>query len=334
MAEFSMLWETQRGVGDGEYTYDQLEANNFYSALFTRTPVTQGVMKGILNELEVSGSTSPLAVATGYGFCHNFMYWADSIQNETVTTPTVGDTGGRIILRANWALNEVRSTALLNTDGNNAIPALTQTAGTTWEIGLASFVIDTSGNIWTDSGKGTAGVTDTRNWAMSGFGGMIPLAEHIGDGSTAFDYRVQPDLTHLMIVGIARASGAPVGHQLRFNNVSTADYGYQYIQGINATVSPLAQSSQTGIVMPWTGASGTANAADAFVIHIPNYANATWYKACTVMTGAFNTGLAATTEIQMLFGWTLKAPAIESIQIAGGGTPFATGSRITIYGMK
>lgn len=55
----------------------------------------------------------------------------------------------------------------MNSDGLNTIPTLTQTDGTTWEIPLASFVIDTSGNIWQTSAKSVAGVTDERDYAAT-----------------------------------------------------------------------------------------------------------------------------------------------------------------------
>lgn len=166
MTEFSMLWETQTGTGDGSSSYAQDQANIFFRRFGNYDPTKLGVRYNPdLSNLAVSGSSSPLSVATGVADTYGFRYWNLSLAvNVAVSTPAVGDTGGMVVLRATWATNTVRAAIITNTDGNPAIPTVTQTAGTTWEIPLASFVIDTSGNIWTDSGKTIAGVTDLRQF--------------------------------------------------------------------------------------------------------------------------------------------------------------------------
>ena len=103
MTEFSMLWENVRGIGDGAYTYDQEQAVNFYG-YFTGSGDSQGVLAGIDNELEVSGTSSPLAVATGKASVYGFRYWNTSSVNVTVATPG-SNTGGAVVLRADWSAN-------------------------------------------------------------------------------------------------------------------------------------------------------------------------------------------------------------------------------------
>lgn len=162
MSQFSMMpWETRTGTGDGAASYTQQQANNFFRYFDVGDPASEGVCRRVLNELEVSGTTSPLSVATGAAVCYG-RFWSDAAEQLAVTTPSVGDTGGRVVLRADWSANQIRLAVKLNTDGDDTIPSLTQNAGTTWEIGLASFVIDTSGNIWFDANKSLAGVNDTR----------------------------------------------------------------------------------------------------------------------------------------------------------------------------
>jgi len=147
MAEFSMFpWETQTGVGDGANSYTQDQANAFFRYFDVRNPANEGVVKGVLIELAVTGVASPLSVNTGAAICYG-RYWNDSAKTLAVTTPAVGTTGGRVILRATWATNTIRLVAVRNTDGNAGIPAMTQIAGTTWEISLATFSITVGGVI-------------------------------------------------------------------------------------------------------------------------------------------------------------------------------------------
>lgn len=165
MAEKSLFWYTNGftgDTGDGAAPYTQEEFRLFNHAWAAHNQANAGVFPNVLNSLGVSGIASPLAMGTGRAIVYGFPYWNDASLNLAVTTPSVGDTGGRVVLRAVWSSQTVRAVVVLNTDGNNAIPALTQTDGTLWEIPLATFVIDTSGNIWTDSGKSVAGVTDAR----------------------------------------------------------------------------------------------------------------------------------------------------------------------------
>lgn len=155
--EKSQFWYTDGftgASGDGAAPYTQEEFRAYHAAL-----LGEGVVAASGNELAVSGSASPLSVATGRAQVGGFHYWNDAAKNLTVTTPSVGTTGGRVVLRADWTAATVRLFVLLNTDGNAGIPALTQTAGVTYEIGLASFTITTGGVIT---------LTDTRVFVPNG----------------------------------------------------------------------------------------------------------------------------------------------------------------------
>ena len=165
--EFSMLWETQTGTGDGATSYTQDQANDRDRYFDVQDPTTQGVAYkgGGLDSLEVTGTSMPLDVASGAAVCW-LRYWNDAATTVDVAAPVV-DTGGRVVLNTDWAANTTRLAIALNTVGNTAPPALVQTIGTQWQISLASFVIDSAGDVWTDSGKGTAGVNDEREYMKS-----------------------------------------------------------------------------------------------------------------------------------------------------------------------
>ncbi len=166
-------------VNDGAAPYTEEEFRDYNRAVLAGNEADAGVLAGINNELEVSGSSSPLTVDTGRAQVYGFHYFNDAAVAPTVTTPAVGDTGGRVVIRCNLTAannppleSQARVLVILNTDGNAAIPAMTQVANTTWDIPLATFVIDTSGDIWTDSSKSVAGVTDARIFAVGATAGL------------------------------------------------------------------------------------------------------------------------------------------------------------------
>lgn len=154
MAEKSFPW-TANATGDGTSGgYTGLEWGEMWRRLFNRgNEASAGVVRGHGNELAVSGTSSPVAVATGAGMVYGKHYYNDASLNLTVTTPVVGTTGGHVILRLDWTAQTVRAVAVRNTDGVNSTPSLTQSTSTQWEVRLASFTITTGGVI---------ALTDTR----------------------------------------------------------------------------------------------------------------------------------------------------------------------------
>ena len=143
LVESSRLWTTG-GAGDGASTYTRDNMAEMFRNMLLADFTTQGVLNG----LAVTGTASPLTLATGsacvYGFLH---FCTTSGTMAAITTPSVGTTGLHVVLRADWTAQTVRVVPVRNTDGNSATPALTQTAGTTWEIRLATGTITTGGVI-------------------------------------------------------------------------------------------------------------------------------------------------------------------------------------------
>lgn len=176
MAEKSQFWYTNGfagATGDGAAPYTQEEFRSYNDEMHG-----EGVVADALNELAVSGVATPLTVATGRAMVNGFHYVNDAAKTLVVTTPSVGTTGGRVVLRANWAAATVRLFVLLNTDGNAGIPALTQTSGATYEISLASFTVTTGGVIT---------LTDTRTFAASPLARMMPQRQGGASGTWQTD---------------------------------------------------------------------------------------------------------------------------------------------------
>lgn len=147
MAEASRFWTS--GTGDGPSGgYTMTEFYDFVRRLITTDmEASQGVLRGVANELAVSGTSSPLSVAIGAAMVYGLFYENTAALNLTVATPITGTTGGRVNLKADWTAQTVRAVVQMNTDGTAAIPALTQTAGSEWNIPLATFTINTAGVI-------------------------------------------------------------------------------------------------------------------------------------------------------------------------------------------
>lgn len=157
MAEKSFFWTTS-GTGDGTSGgYTALEMSEIWrDVILGAGEASQGVLRGVGNELAVSGTSSPLAVNTGSAVVYGKYYRNTASVNLTVSTPSVGTTGGHVILRLDWTAQTIRLVAVRNTDGINSTPSLTQSTSTQWEIRLATFTITTGGVIT---------VTDARSYA-------------------------------------------------------------------------------------------------------------------------------------------------------------------------
>lgn len=183
MAERSQFWTTN-ATGDGS-AYTQSQTAEFFKAIYGNN---DGVMRGVNNELAVSGTSSPIALATGAAVVQGFFYINDASKNITVATPVVGTTGHRLVLQVDWTAQTVRAVLKSSSDGVSAIPALTQTVGTTYEISLATLIVTTGGVI---------SLTDTRTFTQFG-------TNHVKrDGDT---------MTGLLT--LARSTGGTYGNHL------------------------------------------------------------------------------------------------------------------------
>lgn len=223
MTERSRFWTTNN-TGDGPTIgYSTSDWEKILRHQFNGgDEANGGILFGIGNALAVSGASSPLAVNTGAAMVYGHYYENDASLNLAVTTPVVGTTGGRVVLRVNWAAQTVRALVNRNTDGLSAIPALTQSAGTTWEISLATFTITTGGVIT---------LTDTRKYVKFStrvFGDMLDPA--IVDASTI---EIASNVLRVKDAGITAA-------KLATNSVQTAK-----IVDANVTTAKIADANVT-----------------------------------------------------------------------------------------
>lgn len=150
MAESSIFWTTG-GAGDGATTYTQTQLFAWLKRMLVgRSPTTEGVLAGYNNELAVSGSASPVSINTGAAIVYGVPYENDTSTTIAIPTPSAGNSRyDRIVLRASWSGQTVRITRIAGVEstGTPNVPALTQTAGTTWDIPLATLLITAAGAI-------------------------------------------------------------------------------------------------------------------------------------------------------------------------------------------
>jgi len=173
MAEDSYLWNTN-GTGDGDNAgITMAQMQQMFRALFAgHLANLGGVVPDYLNELAVSGSATPVSVASGAAVSYGLMYHNSSAVSVAVPTPAAATRVDRIVLRVDWAAQTVRVTRVAGTEGAGA-PSLTQNAGTTWDIPLATVSITTGGVIT---------VTDAREWLGIIADGAISAAK-LADGA-------------------------------------------------------------------------------------------------------------------------------------------------------
>lgn len=153
MAERSMFYTT---TGSGNATaYTESQVAQWLQSTFTQD-TTLGVLRDYLNELEPTVSGGNIAVNTGAAYVKGYWYLNDASKTVTVTTPSVGTTGYRVVLRITFASDTVTAVLISSSDGVSSIPALTQD-GTTWEESLCSFTKTTGGVVT---------LTDTRVFAQ------------------------------------------------------------------------------------------------------------------------------------------------------------------------
>lgn len=171
--ERSQFWDTAAALGDGTDTYAAVQWRDMARSLWTPDSYTSAGVLALGNELEVSGSASPLSVAAGAAVVQGIYYQNTTPLSVVIPTPTAGTTKHRIVLSARWGTTQAARVALSSSaDGVNSYPALKQQDNGQWDISLAGVTIDTDGVITLE---------DQREFCQFAF----PFAAHRRGGSSS-----------------------------------------------------------------------------------------------------------------------------------------------------
>jgi len=151
MSERSQFWTTGT-TGDGTTTISEAQTTEWFGDILTPfgssgPNTSQGVLAGLLGELAVTGAATPVSVAAGGAVVEGYYYKSTAAVTVAIPTPAVATRIDVIVLRASHSTTRtVRITRIAGVEAGG-VPALTQVAGTTWDIPLANVSITTGGDI-------------------------------------------------------------------------------------------------------------------------------------------------------------------------------------------
>ena len=241
--------QTVLPVGGVPYTAEEFD--DLFEALSTRHKSgEQGPIKGLLNELAVTGTSSPLSVATGWAFVKGKLYKSTAAESVAIPTPTTHPRIDRVVLRLDFQTNPITCVVarLAGTEAASpTAPALTQTDGTLWEISLARAQITTGGVVT---------VTDEREF----------VGDDLFEGLATESY-VDSAVTGGMPAGIIMMwSGSvatiPAGFALCDGSSGTPDLRDRFVIAAGGTHNPGATGGAASHDLAHTHATSFATSTD------------------------------------------------------------------------
>lgn len=134
-----------------------------------------GVFVDDLNELAASGGTSPVAIATGRALVDGTWYENDASVNVAIPTPSASTRIDRIVARKSFSAQTIRITRIAGTEGAGA-PAITQSAGVTWDMPICQASITTGGIITILDERNFIGGTSILGEFGSGADGNVTIS--------------------------------------------------------------------------------------------------------------------------------------------------------------
>lgn len=318
MAQQSGFWDST-GTGDGSASgYTETQHYQYHESLFLRDKTTQGVLKNFLNGLAVSGTATPVSIATGAAVVAGFWYINDASTTLAVSTPAVSTRIDRVILRVSWSAQTVRLVLLAGSEGG-AAPTLTQSLNTTWEISLAQVSITTGGAIT---------VTDERSYAK--FNTEVDTNSLADDAVT---FAKMQNITTDRLLGRDTASSGnveelTVGGGLEFTGsagIQIADLGVTTgkIDDLGVTGAKIANQT----IDPATKLQGTNG-----VIADPANGNARGTDAIDLQTNRAVAAQVASGSGSVVGGGTSNTASGSNASVGGGSSNTASGNFSSIPG--
>lgn len=295
MAQKSLLWPT---TGGGDVSPVSVSDT---SAMFAALMGGSGVIKNYLNELVPTVSGSHILMNTGWAIVDGHPYNNSASLDTTITTPAIGTTGHRLVLRADWTAQTVRLIDKASADNTAAIPAVTQTSGTTYEITICTLTITTGGVIT---------MTDARDYAPVSLQGVY------GSNTTEATLTSATGTDMVTVSGLSIPAGKPFRIKFQYRKTSGAATAALFGLKINSTVVADCQPNVQNVAA--TSATNQAEDGVCIVEVFPgetNYQNslhATYNTHSSTYAGAFSAQ-------GWIVGQTAAMPAatVTSITIRG-----------------
>lgn len=304
MTESSILWENN-GTGDGvSGGYSQAKLVEWMRALFTKSANRGGVSPDYLNTLAVTGTSSPVAVASGAALVYGFMYFSDASVNVTVGTPVSSTRIDRVVLRADWTAQTVRITRIAGSEGSGSPPALSQNAGTTWDVPLAQVSITTGGVIT---------VTDEREWLDATGDGLVTAAKLAADAVTT------AKILNSNVTAAKLATDAVETAKIKDANVTTAKIANDAVDDtkVGARV-PQFYRRQGGDASTWNTAGTTT------------YTPGAVRMQAGVVSGAFSGGTPETGGVAITFPVAFSDKPIVLAMVESASTNYQYATSVTL----
>jgi hypothetical protein len=322
MAERSQFWDTGT-TGDGTTTITQAQTTEWFrDATTPRSGATsgpntsQGIYRGVMNELAVSGAASPVSVNSGAATVAGFYYKNDAAVNVAVATPAANTRIDRVVLRAVYGVTRtVRITLITGVEGLGTPPALTQSDGATWDIPLAQVSITTGGVIT---------VTDERVFAQF-------ATNHVKrDGDTMTGQLVAPSIAGANPVRLdGTTAGAAVDNRLvQFSISNTGGFFAQLLNDARTLVAnwlEVTRSGQTISQVNFPSGGDVVRSGGNPILHTGNMALrvvTAWIDDLAVTTGKIAGGAVTTSKI--------ATGGVETLNIKDGAV---TGAKVQDFSL-
>lgn len=161
----------------------------------------------------------------------------------------------------------------------------------------------------------------------------VPIAtQTLGTAASSVTFSsIAGTYTDLVIVFecFTTASGAR-DVALRFNGDTASNYSSTFLQGNGTTAVSARESTQTRMMIDYSGAGTTSATAEIGIVNIINYSNATTNKTVVVRANRAGGGTDA------VVGLWRNTAAITSVTLMfiNGTDNFGVGSTFSLYGIK
>ena len=155
-----------------------------------------------------------------------------------------------------------------------------------------------------------------------------PIATQTATGSeTSFTFSSLGAYTDIYMVVDAKNLTGNSDVLLRFNSDTGTNYSATILTGDGSAAGSYRRTSSTSIICNYFDFLNSTTATQ-FNISIQNYSNATTYKTALIRANRANQATEA------IVGLWRNTAAVTSITLALGSSNYASGSTITLYGIK